>query len=140
MSRVSYPAIACRRSFRGNRRGARRHGQDLPGELVGLKAVENEWHPGHAAALDVVMLCRFSFPRLVVLANRLPKQLFRLMSRDIGHAERRAADSRRGGFLINSPLSLYWMQGLNLTPLHGHTTLFGDYGMLGIGLVSVCAD
>jgi hypothetical protein len=27
------------------------------------------------------------------------------------------------------------MQGLNLTPLHGHTALFGVYGMLGIGLV-----
>jgi len=39
------------------------------------------------------------------------------------------------GFLINPPLSLYWMQGLNLTPLHGHTALFGVYGMLGIGLV-----
>lgn len=29
------------------------------------------------------------------------------------------------GFLINPPLSLYYMQGLNLTPLHGHTALFG---------------
>ena len=38
------------------------------------------------------------------------------------------------GFLINPPLSLYYMQGLNLTPLHGHTALFGVYGMLGIGL------
>jgi nitric oxide reductase subunit B len=42
------------------------------------------------------------------------------------------------GFLINPPLSLYWMQGLNLTPLHGHTALFGVYGMLGIGLVLFC--
>lgn len=42
------------------------------------------------------------------------------------------------GFLINPPLSLYWMQGLNLTPLHGHTALFGVYGMLGVGLVLFC--
>jgi nitric oxide reductase subunit B len=41
------------------------------------------------------------------------------------------------GFLINPPLSLYYMQGLNLTPLHGHTAL-GVYGMLGIGLVLFC--
>jgi nitric oxide reductase subunit B len=34
------------------------------------------------------------------------------------------------GFLINPPLALYYMQGLNLTPLHGHTALFGVYGML----------
>jgi nitric oxide reductase subunit B len=39
------------------------------------------------------------------------------------------------GFLINPPISLYYMQGLNLTPVHGHTALFGVYGMLGIGLV-----
>ncbi|MEZ5499156.1 MAG: nitric-oxide reductase large subunit [Steroidobacteraceae bacterium] len=39
------------------------------------------------------------------------------------------------GFLINTPLALYFMQGLNLTPLHGHTALFGVYGMLGIGLM-----
>lgn len=39
------------------------------------------------------------------------------------------------GFLINTPIALYYMQGLNLTPLHGHTALFGVYGMLGIGLM-----
>jgi len=42
------------------------------------------------------------------------------------------------GFLINPPLSLYYMQGLNLTPLHAHTALFGVYGMLGVGLVLFC--
>jgi len=42
------------------------------------------------------------------------------------------------GFLINPPLSLYYMQGLNLTALHGHTALFGVYGMLGIALVLFC--
>ena len=30
------------------------------------------------------------------------------------------------------------MQGLNLTPLHGHTALFGVYGMLGIALMLFC--
>jgi nitric oxide reductase subunit B len=38
------------------------------------------------------------------------------------------------GFLINPPIALYYMQGLNLTPVHGHTALFGVYGMLGLGL------
>ncbi|MBS0590035.1 MAG: nitric-oxide reductase large subunit [Proteobacteria bacterium] len=42
------------------------------------------------------------------------------------------------GFLINTPLALYYMQGLNLTPLHGHTALFGVYGMLGLGLMLFC--
>jgi nitric oxide reductase subunit B len=38
------------------------------------------------------------------------------------------------GFLINPPIALYYMQGLNTTPVHAHTALFGVYGMLGIGL------
>ena len=42
------------------------------------------------------------------------------------------------GFLINPPLSLYYVQGLNLTANHGHTALFGVYGMLGIGLMLFC--
>ncbi len=39
------------------------------------------------------------------------------------------------GFLINPPIALYYLQGLNTTPVHGHTALFGVYGMLGIGLM-----
>ncbi|WP_430973746.1 nitric-oxide reductase large subunit [Sunxiuqinia rutila] len=39
------------------------------------------------------------------------------------------------GFLINPPIALYYMQGLNTTPVHGHTALFGVYGFLGIGLM-----
>jgi nitric oxide reductase subunit B len=42
------------------------------------------------------------------------------------------------GFVINPPIALYFMQGLNTTPLHGHTALFGVYGMLGIGLMLFC--
>lgn len=42
------------------------------------------------------------------------------------------------GFLINPPIALYYMQGLNTTPLHAHTALFGVYGMLGIGLMLFC--
>ncbi|MGE0820777.1 MAG: nitric-oxide reductase large subunit [Candidatus Binatia bacterium] len=42
------------------------------------------------------------------------------------------------GFLINPPIALYYMQGLNTTPVHGHTALFGVYGMLGLGLMLFC--
>ncbi|MEO8368086.1 MAG: nitric-oxide reductase large subunit [Candidatus Solibacter sp.] len=42
------------------------------------------------------------------------------------------------GFMINPPIALYFMQGLNTTPLHGHAALFGVYGMLGMGLMLVC--
>ncbi len=39
------------------------------------------------------------------------------------------------GFLINPPIALYYMQGLNTTPLHGHAALFGVYGLLSLGLI-----
>jgi len=42
------------------------------------------------------------------------------------------------GFLINPPLALYYMQGLNTTATHGHAALFGVYGMLGLGLTLFC--
>lgn len=42
------------------------------------------------------------------------------------------------GFLINAPIALYYMQGLNTTAVHGHTALFGVYGMLAIGLMLFC--
>ena len=42
------------------------------------------------------------------------------------------------GFVINAPASLYYVQGLNLTPAHGRAALFGVYGMLGIGLMLFC--
>ncbi len=42
------------------------------------------------------------------------------------------------GFLINPPIALYYMQGLNTTAVHAHAALFGVYGMLGIGLMLFC--
>ena len=38
------------------------------------------------------------------------------------------------GFLINPPIALYYMQGLNTTAVHAHAALFGVYGNLGLGL------
>ena len=43
------------------------------------------------------------------------------------------------GFLINPPLALYYMQGLNTTPVHAHTALFGVYGLLSLGLTLMVA-
>jgi nitric oxide reductase subunit B len=43
------------------------------------------------------------------------------------------------GFLINPPIALYYMQGLNTTPVHGHAALFGVYGLLSLGLVLLVA-
>jgi CRP/FNR family transcriptional regulator len=82
-------------------------GFHLPGEVIGLNAIDGETYPCNAAALDTVMLCRFSFPKIAVLATRLPglqRQLFRLLSRDIGRAALLAgdwsADQRMAAFLV----------------------------------------
>lgn len=85
------------KTWRVDREGRERVlGFHLPGEIIGLSAIDSERYPCNAVALDEVQLCRFSFPRIAVLAARVPglqKELFRLMSRDIGHAERLAGDS-----------------------------------------------
>ena len=39
------------------------------------------------------------------------------------------------GFLINPPIVLYYIQGMNTTPIHAHTALFGVYGFLAIALM-----
>ena len=79
----------------------------LPGEVIGLDAIDGETYPCNAVALDTAMLCRFSFPKIAVLATRLPglqRHLFRLLSRDIGRAALLAgdwtADQRMAAFLI----------------------------------------
>jgi len=82
-------------------------GFHLPGEVIGLDAIDGEHYPCNAVALDTVALCRFSFPRMAELATRLPslqQHLFRLLSRDIAAATRLAgdwsADQRMAAFLV----------------------------------------
>ncbi len=89
----------------------------VPLALIGLEAYET-W--SHSRATP--WMARYRWPIMFFLAvsfwNLVGAGLF--------------------GFLINTPIALYYMQGLNLTPLHGHTALFGVYGMLGIGLMLFC--
>lgn len=82
-------------------------GFHLPGEVIGLSAIDGDHYPCNAVALDTVMLCRFSFPKIAVLATRLPglqRHLFKLLSRDIGRAALLSgdwsADRRMAAFLI----------------------------------------
>jgi nitric oxide reductase subunit B len=89
----------------------------VPLALIGMEAYET-WRHGRATP----WMERYRWPIMFFLAvsfwNLVGAGLF--------------------GFLINTPLALYYMQGLNLTALHGHTALFGVYGMLGIGLMLFC--
>jgi len=89
----------------------------VPLVLIGFEAYEN-WKLSHAAT----WLAAYRWPLYFLLAvafwNLLGAGIF--------------------GFLINTPIALYYMQGLNTTPLHAHTALFGVYGNLGLGLMLIC--
>jgi len=83
-------------------------GFHLPGEIIGLSAIEDERYPCNAVALDTAVLCRFSFTQIAVLASRVPglqKQLFKLMSQDINKARMfsgdHSADERMAAFLVD---------------------------------------
>ncbi len=39
------------------------------------------------------------------------------------------------GFMVNTPVALFYLQGLNTTAVHSHAALFGVYGFLSIGFV-----
>ncbi|NOL51371.1 nitric-oxide reductase large subunit [Pelistega suis] len=39
------------------------------------------------------------------------------------------------GFMINTPVALFYLQGLNTTAVHAHAALFGVYGFLALGFV-----
>jgi CRP/FNR family transcriptional regulator len=95
----------------------------LPGEVIGLNAISQSRYPCNAVALDTVLLCRFSFPKMATLAARMPglqQQLFRLLSEDIGKASLLAgdfaADERMAAFLVGLARR-YAARGLSQTRL-----------------------
>lgn len=95
----------------------------LPGEVIGLNAISQSRYPCNAVALDTVLLCRFSFPKMATLAAQMPglqRQLFRLLSEDIGKASLLAgdfaADERMAAFLVGLARR-YAARGLSQTRL-----------------------
>ena len=95
----------------------------LPGEVIGLNAISRSRYPCNAVALDTVLLCRFSFPKMATLAAQMPglqQQLFRLLSEDIGKASLLAgdfaADERMAAFLV-ALARRYAARGLSQTRL-----------------------
>ncbi len=92
----------------------------VPLVLIGFEAWEN------------IRLARAREQRLWVAAYKWPIYFF------VAVAFWNFVGAGLFGFLINPPIALYYMQGLNTTPVHGHTALFGVYGMLGLGLMLFC--
>lgn len=61
-------------------------GFHLPGEIIGLDAINSEQHPCGAKALETTSVCEIPFERLEELSGVVPglgRQLLRIMSREI---------------------------------------------------------
>lgn len=90
----------------------------VPLVLIGLEAFQT-WRMQHAAPWVRRMRWPITFFVGVAFWNLLGAGIF--------------------GFMINPPIALYYMQGLNTTPVHAHAALFGVYGLLSLGLILLIA-
>jgi len=83
----------------------------LPGEVMGLDAINNERHDFGAVALEDSEVCVIPFTKLTELALRIPElhqELFRLLSRDIARDQglmlllgSMTAEQRLAAFLLS---------------------------------------
>ena len=83
----------------------------LPGELLGLDAIEDDIHKCSAIALETMTYCSFPFSRLEELGQIIPglqHQMFRLMSKELSSENEmllsisnKKADERIATFLMN---------------------------------------
>lgn len=86
-------------------------GFHLPGELLGLDAINVDRHPCSARTLEVTSVCEVPFDRFEELSRQVPalaRQLFRIMSKEILHDHdllaqlgRQSGEQRLAGFLLN---------------------------------------
>ena len=83
----------------------------LPGELLGLDAINDSKHPCSAIALETTSLCEIPFEILESLSSEIPElhhQLFRIMSKEIASDQsllmlmaQKSAEERLAAFLVN---------------------------------------
>ncbi len=86
-------------------------GFHLPGEIIGLDAIDRDEHVCSAKVLETCAVCEIPFHRLTELASNIPSlqhQLFRLLSKEIGHDTdmllllgKKNAEERLAAFLLN---------------------------------------
>ena len=86
-------------------------GFHLPGELIGLDAIEKEQHHCSAKVLETSAVCEIPFSMFTELSSSIPSlqhQMYRLLSREIGNDEemltllgKKNAEERLAAFLIS---------------------------------------
>lgn len=85
-------------------------GFHLPGELLGLDAIDDGAHPCSARALETTSVCEIPFTALAALSETIPalhRQLLRVMSKELLREQsllvllgKRNADERLAAFLV----------------------------------------
>jgi CRP/FNR family transcriptional regulator len=86
-------------------------GFHLPGELIGLDAIQHNYHTCSAVALETTAVCDIPFDQLESLSSSIPSlqhQLYRLLSREIGYETemltllgKKSAEERLATFLLS---------------------------------------
>jgi CRP/FNR family transcriptional regulator len=86
-------------------------GFHLPGELIGLDAIDKEVHACSARVLETSAICEVPFARFEELSSSIPSlqhQMYRLLSREIGQDTdmllllgKKSADERLAAFLLS---------------------------------------
>lgn len=99
----------------------------LPGEIIGLDAIQQEKHTCSAKVLETCAICEIPFRRLEELTSNLPSlqhQMYRLLSREIGQdAEmlmllgKKSAEERLAAFLL-SLSNRFKKRGLSATDFY----------------------
>jgi CRP/FNR family transcriptional regulator len=102
-------------------------GFHLPGEIIGLDAIEKEAHVCSARVLETSAICEIPFSRLEELSASIPSlqhQMYRLLSKEIGHDTemllllgKKSAEERLAAFLLSMSQRLR-KRGLSATDFY----------------------
>jgi CRP/FNR family transcriptional regulator, anaerobic regulatory protein len=102
-------------------------GFHLPGEIIGLDAIDKDAHACSARVLETSAICEIPFPRLEELTATIPSlqhQMFRLLSKEIGYDTdmllllgKKSAEERLGAFLLSMSRRLA-KRGLSATDFY----------------------
>jgi CRP/FNR family transcriptional regulator len=102
-------------------------GFHLPGEIIGLDAIDKDAHVCSAKVLETSAICEIPFSRLEELTGTIPSlqhQMYRLLSKEIGHDTdmllllgKKNAEERLAAFLLSMSKRLH-KRGLSATDFY----------------------
>jgi CRP/FNR family transcriptional regulator, anaerobic regulatory protein len=102
-------------------------GFHLPGEIIGLDAIDKDAHICSAKVLETSAICEIPFSRLEELTSTIPSlqhQMYRLLSKEIGHDTdmllllgKKNAEERLAAFLLSMSKRLH-KRGLSATDFY----------------------